>query len=150
WPHFDPGQPDRPLVARLLRNVPIGGKVTLPDGRPAAGILLQVEGRGRTSGYYRGVARTRADGSYSLNVYPDQSYLIAVTDDRWAAPSKTGVVVREGQPQKGLDIRLGEGTLLRGRVTLGGDRKPAAGQTITLIEQGSPLPGDLGGGGRER
>jgi beta-lactamase regulating signal transducer with metallopeptidase domain/protocatechuate 3,4-dioxygenase beta subunit len=144
-PHFDPAHPDRPLVARLLRNVPISGKVRLPDGKPAAGILLQVEGRGNTGHYYRSVVRTGADGSWRLVVYPDQSYLIAVTDERWAAPSRQGLVVREGEPRKGLDFRLGKGTLIRGRVTLGRDRKPAAEQTVTFVEQGSPIGEQVGG-----
>jgi beta-lactamase regulating signal transducer with metallopeptidase domain len=144
-PDFDPAQPDKPLTARLFRNVPIGGKVALPDGKPAAGILLQAEGRGNTNHYGRHIARTRADGSYRMLAYPDQSYLIAVTDERWAAPSLKGVVVREGAPRTDLDFRLGNGTLLRGRVTLGPGRKPAAEQTITLVEQGSRLERDFGG-----
>jgi beta-lactamase regulating signal transducer with metallopeptidase domain len=144
-PHFDLAQPDRPLLARLLRNVPLSGKVLLPGGKPAAGILLQIEGRGNTGHYFRDLTRTGADGSYRLEVYPGQSYLIAVTDERWAAPSRRGLLVREGQPQKDLDIRLGKGTLIRGRVTLGRDRKPAEGQTVTLIEQGSPIAQEVGG-----
>src|SRR5262249_34454594 len=74
-PHFDLARPDRPLVARMLRNVPISGRVLRPDGKPAAGILLQIEGRGSTNHYFRSVVRTGADGSYRLEVYPDQSYL---------------------------------------------------------------------------
>src|SRR5262249_40946106 len=120
-------------------------KVLLPDGKPAAGIALQVEGRGNTNHYFRGLTRTGADGSYRLEVYPEQSYLIAVTDERGAAPSRQGLPVRGGQPKKGLDFRLSQGTLIRGRVTLGRDRKPAAGQTVTLIEQGSPITQEVGG-----
>ncbi len=93
-PAFLPSKPDAPLVARLFSNVPIRGKVTLPDGKPAGGILLQAEGRGNTNFYCRQLARTRADGTYSLLVYADQSYLIAVTDEQWAAPSKTGLIAR--------------------------------------------------------
>src|SRR5262249_18381590 len=70
-------------------------------------------------------------------VYPDQSYLIAVTDEDWAAPSRAGVVVRPGVPHRDLDFRLNRGTLLRGRLTVGRDRKPVADQTITLKEEGA-------------
>src|SRR5262249_34444552 len=110
-PHFDPAKPAMPLLARLFKNVAISGKVTLPKGKPAAGILLQVEGRGNTNHYYRNVVRTKADGTYSLLVYPNQSYLIAITDNQWAAPSIQGVIVREDEPRKDLDFRLGRGTL---------------------------------------
>jgi hypothetical protein len=149
-PHYDPTRPDKPLVAKLVRNAPISGKVTLPDGKPAGGILLQVEGRGNTNHYFRNVVRTKADGTWSLSVYANQSYIVAITDDHWAAPSKTGVVVREGESRKDLDFRLGKGTLLRGRVTVGKEKKPAAGQIITLLEQGENLPADLGGNGSGR
>src|SRR5262245_56985779 len=149
-PFFDPAKPVVPLLARLFRNVPISGKVLLPDGKPAAGILLQVEGRGNTNHYFRNVVRTKADGSYSLLVYPNQSYLIAVTDDQWAAPSIRGLLVREDEPREDLTFRLSTGTLIQGKLTLGGDNKPAANQTITLIEQGAAIARDVGGNWAQR
>src|SRR5262249_18152257 len=113
-------------------------------------ILLQVEGRGNTNHYCRNVVRTKADGSYRLLVYPNQSYLIAVTDDQWAAPSLRGRVVREDEPRKDLNFRLSKGTLIQGKVTVGRDKKPAAGQTITLIEQGAAIARDVGGNWAQR
>jgi hypothetical protein len=89
--------------------------------------------------------RTMADGSYSLLVYPNQSYLIAVTDEEWAAPSLRGILVREDKPRMDLNFRLSKGTLIQGKVTLGRDKKPAAGQTITLIEQGAVIVPAVGG-----
>ncbi len=144
-PHLQPSDPQQTLVARLLRNVPIGGKVTRPDGKPAAGVLLQVEGRGNTNHYFRGVVRTRVDGTYTLDVYPNQSYLIAVTDEQWAAPSHAGIVIEEGKPRNDLDFRLGKGAIIRGKITVGAKNQPAAKQTITLIEQGSDITAELGG-----
>jgi hypothetical protein len=146
-PYLDLTHPDETLVARLDRNVhvQIGGKVTLPDGKPAAGILLQVQGHGSTNNNFRGLARTSSDGRYSLLAYPNQSYIVAVTDESWAAPSKTGIVINEGAPRMDLDFRLGKGTVIRGRVTLGRDSKPGAKQWIMLIEQGVAIPRELGG-----
>ncbi len=145
-PYFDVTQPNTMLVAQLYRNVPISGKVTLPDGKPAAGILLQVEGRGDTNHYFRGVVRTRSDGSYSILVYPNQSYIVAITDDAWATPSKTGIIMRESDPLKDLNWQLVKGTLIRGKVTIGSDDKPGAEKTITVVEQGKGLLPALGGG----
>jgi hypothetical protein len=142
-PRLDPDHPVAEVTATLLRNTPISGKVLLPDGRPAAGTLLQAEGRGKTNMYCRTLARTAEDGSYSMPVFPDQSYIIAVLDDDWAAPSKTGVIVREGAPVTGLDFRLGPGTVIHGTVRIGPERRPAADKTVTLIEQGPPPPEDM-------
>jgi beta-lactamase regulating signal transducer with metallopeptidase domain len=149
-PYFDPAKPATSLVAKLFKNVPISGKVTLPNSKPAAGILLQVEGRGNTNHYFRNVVRTKADGTYSLLVYPNQSYLIAVTDDQWAAPSIQGGVVREDEPRDDLNFRLNKGTLIQGKVTLGRGKKPAANQTITLLEQGAAIARDVGGNWAQR
>ncbi len=136
-PHFEPSQPDVPLTARLLRNVPVSGRVVLPDGKPAAGILIQAEGSGATTMYCRTLARTAADGSYRLQVYPDQSYIVAVTDDTWAAPSYTGVGVQEGLPRDDLHFQLTKGTLIRGWVTIGKAKKPGIDQTVTLFQNGT-------------
>jgi beta-lactamase regulating signal transducer with metallopeptidase domain len=138
-PHQDTTLPYQTLTAKLFRRTPISGKVTLPDGKPAADVLLQAEGRGDTNFIFRGVVRTKADGSYSMLVYPDQSYIIAVADENWAARSKTGVVVSEGAPRENLDFRLGKGTILRGKVTVDPNDKPAAKQSIGLMEQGSDI-----------
>ncbi len=142
-PELRPGSGPVELEARLLRATPIRGFVRDADGRPAAGILLRAEGRGATNHYCRMHTRTAPDGSYAFAVDPDQSYMIAAIDDRRAARSLTGIVVREGQPRSGLDLTLGEGTLLRGRVTNEPDGTPAADQTITLVQSGEPLPAEF-------
>jgi beta-lactamase regulating signal transducer with metallopeptidase domain len=144
-PHFDPAKPVQPLLAKLFRNVRISGKVTLPNSKPAAGILLQIEGRGNTNHYFRNVVRTKGDGTYSLLVYPNQSYLIAVTDDKWATGSIQGLQVREDEPREDLDFRLTKGTLIQGKITLGRNKRPAADQGVMLIEQGAPIPPALRG-----
>ena len=138
-PFQDPTLPYQTLTAELLHMTSISGKVTLPDGKPAAGVLLQAEGRGDTNFYCRNFVRTKADGSYSIRVYPNQSYMIGVIDENWAAPSKTGVVVGEEAPHESLDFRLGKGTIVRGKVTVGPDDKPAAKESIGLMEQGSDI-----------
>ena len=70
--------------------------------------------------------------------------MIAVTDKDWAAPSQTGVVVKEGEPREGLDFRLGKGTMLRGKVTVGPDDKPGAEVDIGVNEQGADIAPELG------
>jgi len=142
---LDPAHPDQPLTARLLSNGRLRGRVFFPDGRPAPGVTVQAEGRGWTNHYYRNQATSGPDGSYEFVVYPNQSYLVAVTDADWAARSLQGVVVREGEVRTDLDLHLLSGTLLRGRVSLGPEGQPASGQTVTLIERGRGLRGDLRG-----
>lgn len=142
-PWIDLAHPDRPLTARLLRNTRVAGRVLLPDGGPAVGISVRAEGRGRTNHYCRQETKCGPDGSYEFLLYPEQSYIIAVLDEAWAARSLRGVITHEGQPRTCLDLRLIRGTRLQGRVTLGPERQPAPGQTVTLVEQGDELDENL-------
>lgn len=135
-----PGQRDVTLSARLLENVRVGGRVFLPDGKPAADIDLQAEGQGKTQSYCRATATTGADGAWSALVEPDHSYIIAVKDEEWAAPAHDGIVVREHQPRGDLDFRLIKGTLIHGALTVGEDRRPDAGGQVTIIQLGRDLP----------
>jgi beta-lactamase regulating signal transducer with metallopeptidase domain/protocatechuate 3,4-dioxygenase beta subunit len=138
-PMYSPSGPTE-LTARLLRNTRISGTVRQADGKAAAGILIQAEGRGATNHYCRKLTRTKPDGTYAIDVYSDQSYILAIEDRNWAARSHTGILVREGKPQAGLDFSLIQGTLLRGQVTQAADGKPAAGASLSLVQDGPPLP----------
>ena len=136
-PVFDPATPNAPLTTRLLATVPMTGKALLPDGRPAGGILIQAEGRGATSHYFRNLARTRADGTFDFNLYPKQTYLFAITDADWAAPVFSGISVEENANLNNLvTFHLRKGTLLKGRVTVGKDKKASPGHTVTIIQLG--------------
>ena len=144
WPMLDPDKPAAELTARFLRYTRVSGKVTRPDGSPAAGILVEAHGVGVNASWPGlGRARTAADGSYAMDVSPEKSYTIGVIDDEWAATSRAGVVVREGVPQAGLDLTLERGkraAVVWGRVTVGRDARPAPAQPVGLDEEGPAIP----------
>jgi RNA polymerase sigma factor (sigma-70 family) len=137
-----PSAADATLTARIVRNVRVEGKVFLPDGAPAADVLVHASGMPNSDmpsqlGHF--FTRTADDGSYAMNVFPDQTYTIALLDPRGAAPPLTGVNVRQGIPQEGLDLRMIPGALVRGRVTRGPEGKPAARERVNveLTHEGS-------------
>ncbi len=141
---FDPNRPDHvePTARVLRRPARVSGKVTRPDGSPAAGILVEasgVVGKTRQQGG-SGRAWTAGDGSYAMDLLPEQSYMISVIDDEWAAKSLSCVIVREGVAQTGLDLTLERGSLVWGKVTVGPESKPAAGRGVMLTERGSDVP----------
>lgn len=146
-PHFDPANPNAPVTTRLLATVPMTGKALLLDGRPAGGILIQAESRGETSHYFRGLARTRADGTFAFDLYPKQTYLFAVTDAGWAAPHTSEINVDENAKLKNLVVfHVTKGTMLQGRVTAGKDRKASPGHTITILHLGVGDPANPAAG----
>jgi beta-lactamase regulating signal transducer with metallopeptidase domain len=142
-PRFDVATKDVLKNMRMLRRVKARGRVTAADGSPAAGILVQAEGCGYTNHYCREYARTAADGTYSIDVYPEQEYIYAVVDPDRAAANITGITMHENQPRSGLDFRLGPGTIFEGRLTSGSKAAPIAGATLSVVAVGPPLPESL-------
>ena len=141
WPILEAGKLDAVVLARLVRFMPISGKVTRPDGSPAAGILIFAEGVGPAYPAGSSRARTAADGSYKMALPANQSYMLCVNDPEWAATSRSGVIIREGQPHPDVDFRLETGSVIRGRVTAGPASRPAPGVAVMLSEQGPAVPG---------
>jgi beta-lactamase regulating signal transducer with metallopeptidase domain len=133
------------LTARVVNKTRLTGTVRFRDGRPVSQIRIAAQGRGPSSERSIGTAWTGADGSYSLNLPPGLAYIVGVMDETWAAPSRTGVLVREGEPQHGLDFILGPGTLLRGRLTEEAGGAPVAGSDLILTQEGGRVPSALHG-----
>ena len=156
---YDPNRDTGPVSMQLVRPVQVGGRITRADGRPAAGVLVRVDGRGpmqwggkpphnifptRDAPSYEGDTRSGADGVYHLKLPPGQSFIIAANDADAVAPSQhrpTLDEAKEGVVLTGIDLRLGEGTIIRGRVTAGNPPRPAAGIGLRLVEEGPILPG---------
>jgi protocatechuate 3,4-dioxygenase beta subunit len=134
------GDPAAEVTLPVLRRAKVSGLVRWPDGRPAAGIMVEASGAGPAHRYGRGSAWTRPDGSYEMLVESEEAYVVAVVDDRWAAPSHVGVLVREDQPVGGLDFQLAEGTIVRGTVTVGPERRPVANQWLNLTLRAGEIP----------
>ncbi len=144
WPTLNAEKPDTELKARVLRSGRVSGKVTMPDGSPAPGILVAARGWVGTRAPYPHSAevRTADDGSYSMELPPGASYMIGVADEEWAARSQRGVIVREGVARTGIDLTLESGSEIRGRVTFESDAKPAPGRSVKIVEHGPAiLPG---------
>ena len=126
---------DKTLVTNVLALATVSGRVTFADGRPASGIRIQGEGRGASNQYFRGHTSTQEDGTYSLDIYPDQSTILAVTDDQFGAESITSIRLTEGKKRNGQDFVLGGGTVIHGIATVGNEARPTAGQNATLIQK---------------
>jgi hypothetical protein len=137
-PNANPAGP-REFKASLLRRTKISGRVTGPDGKPAAGIRVLTSGAAPLEGRHE-ATRTAADGTYAMQVFSQYAYIVAVVDNEWAAKSHLGVVVLEDKPVTGLDFELIKGTAIRGTITSGREGLPAAKIGVSLREIGGLLP----------
>jgi hypothetical protein len=138
-----PAGGDDEVTIPVRRNGRMSGRVVQADGTPARGVIVSVGGRGLTASRPSASAPTGSDGTYSLKVAPDQSYMLAVLETEHASAALSGVLVREGQSREGLDLRLIPGTRLHGRVSpVASDmnRLPAP---VAITLQGPELPTEL-------
>jgi RNA polymerase sigma factor (sigma-70 family) len=142
-PFIRPDQPIEQLPLHFLRMGKLSGKVTFPDGRPVANINISGSGAGPAFHNFKGTTRTKADGTYEMHVNSEEAYVIRVVDERWAAPSRIGVLVREDQPIENVDFTLHEGTILRGTVTVGPTNRPSTEEFIVLHESGGEIPPEI-------
>ena len=135
-PMQDPSLPYETLTAKLFHTTPISGKVTLPDGKPAGGVLLQVEGRAIRLGHSGGWSARRPTAVTCCSL---------ARTSLTSSPSPMRIGPRQARPELsskranralGLDFRLSKGTLLRGKVTVERANNSAVAQTITLIQLG--------------
>jgi thiol-disulfide isomerase/thioredoxin len=125
-----------PLTLTLHRLVPLRGRVTFADGKPAPGIPIRATGWDHTYNHYDGTTKTDAAGGYELRVDPHKVYLVAVVDGQWGSAPRTGFAVFPDKPVKDIDFRLVPATRIHGRFTMGADKEPQAKQRVGLLLRG--------------
>jgi thioredoxin family protein len=129
--YFDPKVPESEVVATLLPLVPVSGRVVLSDGSPAAGIDVRVCGQGYGSDGFRDSTVSAEDGTFQMDVNPDQYYLFAAGNKEWASAA-TARVVRLGQPVDEIELKLQRATRVFGRMTAGADDEAIADAYVQL------------------
>lgn len=135
-PHYANGATTTDLETTVWNLCTVQGQVRHADGTPASGIRLQGEGRGATNHYYRGHTSTKSDGTFEMKIYPDQDTIIAITDEKFAAPSAVGINLKEGGVLDNVKFELSKGFTVTGLFTQGAKQTPVAKETATLIQQG--------------
>jgi hypothetical protein len=148
---YDPLSGDGTLELALDRVVLLSGRVTTPDGAPAAGVRIDARGMGRKMyDDFQGSTVSDAAGRYEIKAAPNMVYLVTARDDRggahWAAEPQTGFALFPGQPRENVDFQLRPATRLFGHVLEGPDDRPVANQRIELTQYGvdaESLPGGV-------
>jgi protocatechuate 3,4-dioxygenase beta subunit len=122
------GAPE-PLTIALAPTATLGGRVVdAADGKPLAGV--RVVARGEAGEF---LARSGADGRYSVRGLPPQSYRLAAEDDRFVPWSRT-VRVAAGQGES-QDVPLTRGATLVGRVQ-DAEGRPVEGALVQVSRAG--------------
>jgi hypothetical protein len=115
-PSYNAITPEPIVSVTLLGNVRLAGRVLLPDGRPAADIIVLAEGHGADSQSSRALAQTAEDGTFEIVLPPEKQYLISVSSKEWTADHVISQFVGEGDQLADVTLRLQRGTRLHGKV----------------------------------
>ena len=116
-------RPETDLVFKFLPFEKLSGRVTYPDGKPAANVLVHAAGSGANQNNCWRMTRTDEQGQYGLDVYSEQEYLVRAAEGDWASPLQADVVVRAGKPVSDMNLVLTRATRVRGQIVAGS--KPA-------------------------
>ncbi len=129
---------------RLVAPVTLRGRVTTPTGVGKSGALVTAQPISFDSAreYYGAmmVAQTRADsnGNYEMKGLRPGRQLIEVEPEAWLARdyvSRTPIQELKA-PVERVDLRLIRGGIIRGTIRQKGSKKPLAGQTVSLLDDG--------------
>ncbi|MGD9720075.1 MAG: thioredoxin family protein [Pirellulales bacterium] len=120
------------------RRTRIEGRLVMPDGASAEGILISGFGIGPGGRGDIPYARARRDGTFTLPIASDHGYVLGIADRQWASNPWLGVILKSdgGQPTD-VAIDVYPATPLRIRVTRGAERQPVADTWIDMSSRGT-------------
>ncbi len=128
------------LTYVVSRPTVISGRVKNEDGTPAANVIVVVTPNkeiGASSAVASGAKmaiaqKTESDGSYSIRVGEVGTYYVVPDDEKFGAEG--ALVVAEDGKAATADFELSEATTVKGRVTVGPEKKPFAARLVYLTQ----------------
>ena len=133
-PMWDPKTGAAEVEARLVKQVHVAGRVVDEQGKPAGGVRVRVAGDGYQFDSFRGETKSGDDGSFEIDVDPDQYYLfIADLADRVSLPQMR--IIKKAAPAEPVQLALASATRVRGTVTAGPNRAPAASASLSVVSR---------------
>ncbi len=116
---------DRIVTVHARRKLPVEGRLVMPKGANAEGLLITGFGFGPGNIGDIAYARARADGSFAFRVPSDHAYVIGIADLEWASELWSGVILaKETSKSAEITIAVRRATPVTVRVTRGQERTP--------------------------
>jgi RNA polymerase sigma factor (sigma-70 family) len=126
----------RKITVHARREQEVQGRLIMPAGSSAEGILITGFGFGPANIGTRPFARARRDGTFTLRVPSEHGFVLGIVDLKWAGDPWTGVIRGEGSAKPALPTMTAYLTTpLTVRVTRGPRRDPVAKAWIDLTSR---------------
>ena len=118
---------ERLVTVRVRRKVAVEGRLVMPEGESALGLLVTAYGFGPGNRSDVPSARARADGSFTLRVAPDHGFVLGIVDQEWAGDARSGkILADETSKPAEIAIPVARATPLTVRVSRGPRHDPVA------------------------
>ena len=120
-------------TVHVRREHAVQGRLVMPDGASAAGILITGSGSGLTNQGVGLTTRARADGRFTLDVPAGHGIGLGVLDSTWASDIWTGMILAtdDAKPAE-ITIPVYPATPLTVRVTRGPEHHPVVDAFVHL------------------
>ena len=133
---------DIPLRVQLNKLVKVSGRVVLPDGKPAEGIVVRMATE--VSGdHFLFPSTTDDQGMYEFLIAPNFLYMLVIDDKQWVAQSHDVFMVNPNQPILDRNIQLRSGTRVHGLLTTETTGDPIVGAKLQIYQMGSEKTSEL-------
>jgi hypothetical protein len=125
-------------VTVILRPIPVlRVQVTYPDGRPALGARVNYNGNqyGRNRSMFSGGSLYQTPGETVTHAFHGDAYCVVSATIEGYASKLEARVVRMDEPLRSVHLVLKPATRLHGTLTVGKEGRPAANESVTLIQR---------------
>ena len=112
-------------TVHVRRRRPIRGRLVMPPGESAEGILVQGDGFGTGATGDIFYTRARRDGTFVFPAASNHGYAVGISDDAWACDLWTGVILASDEAEPAdVTLEAYRATPLTVRVTWGPNAEP--------------------------
>lgn len=127
----------RSTIVQVRRRQAVSGKLVMPQGASAEGILISGYGFGPKSNGDIPYARARRDGSFTLRVPSSHAYVLGISDTDWAGPLWSGMILKtdDAEPAE-VKIETEAATPATVRVTRGPEKDPVVDTWVEMGQDG--------------
>lgn len=120
-------------VVRARRERVVQGRLVMPGGADARGVLVTGFGFGPKNNGARPFARARRDGTFRLSVPSDHGFILGIVDPAWACDPWTGVILgKDSDRPAEIVMKAYPATPVVVKVTRGPEHVPVAGAWIQV------------------
>ena len=124
-------------TVQVRRETDVKGRLAMPEGSSAEGILVTGFGFGPKNTGDNPYARAKRDGTFTLRVASEHGYILGISDSRWAADPWSGLILHKDSAKPAeITMQVYPATPVEVRVTRGARHEPVVDAYVEASSRG--------------